>query len=202
VKLYFVPGTCSLAPSIVLREGRFDFATDRVDVRNGKKTDGGKDYLAVNPKGYVPALELDDGRVLTECAVIVQWLADQKPGSNLAPEPGSIERLTLQEWLLFIATELHKAMSPFYQPTATEDFRAVLRGRIDGRLAYLEKHLASRPFIMGEHFTVADAYAFYTLRAAQKVMKATLTPGLAAYYVKLAQPPAVAEALKFEQLEA
>jgi glutathione S-transferase len=198
--LYWVPGTCSLAPSITLREGAFDFTTDRVDVRNGKKLESGKDYLAINPKGYVPALALGDGRVLTECAVILQYLADAKPAAKLAP--GSPERLELQEWLLFIATELHKAMSPFYQPTATEDFRAVLRGRIDGRLAYLEKHLATRPFIMGEQFTVADAYAFYTLRAAQKVMKATLSPGLAAYYAKLAQRPSVAEALKFEQLEA
>ena len=202
MKLYYVPGVCSLSPHIVLREGNFDFQLDRVDVRNGKKTDGGEDYLALNPKGYVPALKLDDGHVLTEGAVIVQYLADLKPETKLAPPNGTRERLELQEWLHFIATELHKGMSVFYQASAGEELRGIMRGRLDGRFAFLGKHLATHAFIMGEQFTVADAYAFYVLRAYQKQVKATLEGPLAAYYAKLATRSSVKTALEFEKLEA
>jgi glutathione S-transferase len=202
MKLYYVPGVCSLSPHIVLREGNFDFQLDRVDVRNGKKTDGGEDYLAVNPKGYVPALKLDNGRVLTEGAVIVQYLADLKPELKLAPPNGTMERLELQEWLHFIATELHKGMGIFYQPSAGEELRAIMRGRLDGRFGYLGKHLSTRPFIMGEQFTVADAYAYYVLRAYQKQVKATLEGPLAAYYARLAARPSVKAAIEFEKIEA
>lgn len=202
MKLYYVPGACSLSPHIVLREGKFDFVLDRVDVKNNKKTDSGEDYLAVNPKGYVPALKLDNGRVLTEGAILVQYLADLKPETRLAPPNGTMERLELQEWMHFIATELHKGMAVFYQPTAGDELKAVLRGRLDGRFAFLGKHLATRPFIMGEQFTVADAYAFYVLRAYQKQLKATLEGPLAAYYARLAVRPSVKEALEVEQLEA
>lgn len=202
MKLYYVPGVCSLSPHIVLREGNFAFELDRVDVRNGKKTDSGEDYVALNPKGYVPALKLDDGHVLTEGAVIVQYLADLKPETRLAPANGTTARLELQEWLHYIATELHKGMSLFYQPTAGEELRGIMRGRLDARFAYLGKHLATRPFIMGEQFTVADAYAFYVLRAYQKQVKATLEGTLAAYYAKLAARPSVKAALDFEKLEA
>ena len=202
MKLYYVPGTCSLSPHIVLREGKFDFQLDIVDVRNGKKTGSGEDYVALNPKGYVPALKLDDGRVLTEGAVMVQYLADQKPETKLAPPNGTMERVELQEWLHFIATELHKGMSVFYQPSAGEELRGIMRGRLDGRFAFLSRHLATRAFVMGEQFTVADAYAFYVLRAYQKTVKATLDAPLAAYYAKLAARPSVKESLEAEKLEA
>lgn len=204
MRLYYVPGVCSLSPHIVLREGGFSFELDLVDVRNGKKTASGREYLKINPKGPVPALELDDGRVITEGAVIVQYLADQKPETNLAPKNGTFERVQLQEWLHFTATELHKGMSPFYQASAGADFLTLMRGRLDARFAYLGEHLATRPFIMGEHFTVADAYAFYCLRAYQKQerLKATLEGPLAAYYAKVAARPAVKAALEFEKLDA
>lgn len=201
MKLYYVPGVCSLASHIVLREGNFDFTLDRVDVRNGKKTDGGEDYVALNPKGYVPALKLANGRVLTEGAIIMQYLADSKPETKLAPTHGTMERLELQEWLHFIATELHKGMSVFYQASAGDELRGIMRGRLDTRFGLLSKHLATRPFIMGEQFTVADAYAFYVLRAFQKQVKATLEGPLAAYYAKLAARPSVKAALEFEKLE-
>jgi glutathione S-transferase len=201
MKLYFVPGVCSMASHIVLREGKFDFQLDRVDVRNNKKTDGGEDYVALNPKGYVPALKLDNGRVLTEGAVIMQYLADQKPETKLAPANGTMERLELQEWLHFIATELHKGMSVFYQPSAGDELRGIMRGRLDARFGLLSKHLATRTFIMGDDFTVADAYAFYVLRAFQKQVKATLDGPLAKYYAMLAQRPSVKAALEYEKLE-
>lgn len=201
MKLYYVPGTCSLSPHIVLREGQFTFELDRVDVRNNKKTDSGEDYPSINPKGYVPALRLDNGRVLTEGAIIVQYLADLKPETKLAPPNGTMERLELQEWMHYIATELHKGMSMFYQQAASEELRAVLRGRLAQRFAYLGKHLATRPFVMGEQFTVADAYAFYVLRAYQKQVKAELDGALASYYAKLAARPSIKASLDFEKLE-
>lgn len=202
LKLFYVPGVCSLSPHIVLREGGFDFALDRVDVRNNKRTDGGEDYLSINPKGYVPALRLDNGRVLTEGAVIVQYLADSKPETQLAPANGTMERLELQEWLHFIATELHKGMSVFYQASAGEELRGIMRGRLDARFGYLSKHLATREFVMGDRFTVVDAYAFYVLRAFQKQVKATLDGPLANYYARLATRPSVKAALEAEKLEA
>jgi glutathione S-transferase len=202
MKLFYVPGTCSLAPHIVLREAGFSFEHDRVDVRNGKKTDGGEDYLTLNPKGFVPALRLDGGRVLTECAVILQYLADQKPELKLAPPNGTMERVELQEWLNFIATELHKGMSLFYQPTAGEEVRAVFRGRLTHRFGILAAQLAKTPYLMGDSFTVADAYAFYVLWAYQKVVKATLDGPLAAYFAKLATRPSIKAALEIEKLEA
>lgn len=202
MKLYYVPSACSLAPHIVLREGKFDFKLDRIDVRNGKKTESGEDYLALNPKGYVPALELDNGKVLTEGAIIVQYLADQKPETKLAPANGTMERVELQEWMHFIATELHKGMSIFYQSKANEEIKAVYKERLAGRFDFLSKHLLNRAFIMGELFTVADAYAFYALRAYQKQVGATLEGTLASYYTKLATRPSVKAALEFEKLEA
>ena len=134
--------------------------------------------------------------------MIVQYLADLKPETNLAPRNGTRERLELQEWLHFIATELHKGMSVFYQASAGEELRGIMRGRLDGRFAFLGKHLAGRPFIMGDTFTVADAYAFYVLRAYQKQLKVVLEGPLAAYYTKLAARPSVKTALEFEKLEA
>lgn len=202
MKLYCVPNTCSLAPHIVLLEGKFDFVLDRVDVRNGKKTESGRDYVALNPKGYVPALELNTGRLVTEVAVILQYLADQRPDSRLAPPPASLERYALQEWLHFMATELHKGMGVFYQPTAGEELRAIMRGRLEARFALLEAQVSrGEPWLLGSHFTVADAYAFYVLRAYQRVVKATLGAPLAAYFARLAERPSVRAALSADALD-
>lgn len=141
MKLYYVPGVCSLCPHIVLREGGFDFTLDLVDVKNGKKTQSGEDYVAINPRGYVPALRLDDGKILHEAAVIVQFLADQKPESNLAPPNGTMARVELQEWLNFISSELHKGMSVFFQPAATEELRAVFKARLNARFGVLAEQV-------------------------------------------------------------
>ena len=202
MKLFYVPGACSIVPQIVLREGGFEFALDRVDVRNGKKTDGGQEYLKVNPKGNVPALLGESGRLFTEAAVIIQYLADQKPETKLAPPNGSLERVELQEWLNFIATELHKGLAIFYQPTLGEELKAVMRARLEARFDVLAAQVQGKAWLLGETFTVADAYEFYALRAYQHVLKASLEsrPALAAYYAKLAARPSVKASLEAEHL--
>ncbi|MGV3625693.1 MAG: glutathione transferase GstA [Archangium sp.] len=203
MKLYYVPGVCSLTPHIVLRELGFDFTLDLVDVKNGKKTQSGEDYVAINPRGYVPALRLDDGKILHEVAVIVQFLADQKPASKLAPANGTMERVELQEWLNFISSELHKGMSVFFQPAATEELRAVFKGRLNARFGALADQVKDT-WLMGEQFTVADAYAFYVMRMFTKnpAIKGELNDTLRAYYQRLAARPAVQAALAAEKLDA
>ncbi len=202
MKLYYVPGACSLSPHIVLREGGFAFKLDRIDVKAGKKTQSGGEYVQLNPKGYVPALELDDGTVLTEGSVIVQYLADQKPATQLAPPAGTLERVRLQEWMNFIATELHKGYSPLYQAVAPEEFKAWWRAnKVEPRLAFLAKSLEGKPFLMGDRFTVADAYAFYVLRAWQnQTLKQDLSKWkvLQDYYARLGERPSVRAALEAE----
>ncbi len=195
--LYWTPGTCSLSPHIVLREAGLPFDLVRVDLRNKKLADG--DWVAVNPKGYVPALRLPDGQILTEGAVMVQYLADQAPQTNLAPANGSIERVRLQEWLHFIATELHKGMSPLYHPLAGDDFKKALKERLAGRWTTLAEGLGDKPYITGD-FTIADAYAFYVMRAWMYAQKESLDrwPTLKAYYDRLAARPFVAAALEAE----
>jgi glutathione S-transferase len=204
LKLFYVPGVCSIVPHAILREGGFSFQLEKVDVRNGKRTESGLDYVALNPKGYVPALQLEDGRLLTEVAILIQYLADQRPGSGLAPANGTAARYDLQEWLHFIATELHKGQSVFYQPAASEELKAIFRGRLDARYALLAKQVEGKEWLFGETFTVADPYAFFVLRAYQKVIKADLAkmPALAAYYSRLAARPSITAALQAEGLEA
>ncbi len=198
LKLYYTPGACSLSPHIALREAGLPFELHKVDIR-AKKVDGGGDYLAVNPKGYVPALVLDGGEVLTEGVAIVQWIADQKPEAKLAPPAGTMERTRLQEWLNFIATELHKGMSPLYAPTATEEFKNALRERLTGRFAVLAKGAGSG-WLMGDRFSVADGYALYTIRSWQRFANAELPADLAAYRDRVADRPAVKAALEAEGL--
>lgn len=202
MKLYTVPGVCSLSPHVALREAGLPFTLERVDLKNNKRTSGGEDYWAVNPKGYVPALRLDDGSVLTEGAVILQYIADQVPEKRLAPKFGTLERYRLMEWLHFIATELHKGMSVFYQPLASEELRAIFRARLSQRFEHLARAVEKGPWIFGDTFTVADAAAFYVLRAYQHVVKADLaaTPALRAYYARLVERPSVKAALAAEDL--
>lgn len=198
MKLYMFPGACSLSPHIVLRELGIPFDLDPVNPKTGK-TAMGEDYKAVNPLGYVPALRLDDGQVLTEGVAIVQYLADRKPEAKLAPAPGTIERYRLVEWLNFVATELHKGFSPLFNPSLPESVRAATLDRLTGRLAHVDRHLDGRPYLLGDTFTVADAYLF-TIVTWLPHAKLDLAPWphLAAHHERVKARPAVREALRVE----
>jgi glutathione S-transferase len=199
--LYYSPGACSLSPHIALRESELPFQLVKVDLRK-KELEGGGSYLDVNPKGYVPALRLPDDQVLTENAVMIQYIADLVPGKNLAPRPGTFERLRFSELVVFIATELHKGLGPLYQPKANDELKEAVKERLALRFAFLEKSLGGKPFLFGDELTVADGYAFYTLRAYQKTAHVTLLGELAAYYARLVERPSVAAALKAESIAA
>jgi glutathione S-transferase len=200
MKLYFAPGACSLSPHIALREAGLDFKLEKVDLK-AKKTETGADYNAVNPKGYVPALQLDSNDVLTEAGAIVQYIADKKPGSKLAPANGTAERYRLAEWLNFLSTEIHKGTSPLFNPATPDAYKTMVKDKLAQRYDYLSKHLAQQPYLMGETFTVADGYLF-TLLNWTKFLNIDLGqwPTLSAYYARVAARPAVQEALKAEGL--
>jgi len=202
MRLFYVPGACSLSPHIALREANLAFKLDRIDLKAGKKTQAGESYVQLNPKGYVPAPELDDGQILTEGAVIVQYIADLRPASKLAPPNGTLDRVRLQEWLHYLATELHKGFSPLYSPAANDEFKSWWRtNKVEPRLAFLAKSLEGRPFLMGDTFTVADGYAFYLLRSWQgNALKGDLSKWkvLSDYYARIGERPAVKTALEAE----
>jgi len=200
VKLFFSPGACSLAPHIALYEAGLPFTADKVDMRT-RRTSDGQDYVALNPKGYVPALMLDNGEVLTECPAILQYLADQKPDARLAPPAGTLARYRLMEWLSFIAAELHKSFGPLLRPGAAEDAKAAARDRIGQRLAHAANHLASRQYLVGDHFTVADAY-LYTILTWTRFTGIDLAawPVLVAYRDRIQQRTAVQAARDAEGL--
>ena len=201
MKLYYSPGACSLSPHIVACEAGIAVDLKKVDLKTKTLADGGASYLAVNGKGYVPALGLDDGRLLTEGPVIVQYLADQKPDAGLAPKAGTTERMRLQEWLNFISTELHKAMGTFFNPKATDDWKAAVTERLGVRLDYVAKELAGKQYLMGDKFGVADAYLFTVLNWAPMV-KFDLGKWsvLLEYQKRVAARPKVQEAMKAEGL--
>jgi glutathione S-transferase len=198
MKLYFSPGACSLSPHIVLRELELPFDLERVDTK-AQKTASGKDFTAVNPKKYVPTLELDGGEVLTEGAVIVQYLADRKPEAQLAPPAGTMERYRLQEWLNYIATEIHKSYSPLFR--AKEEERPPLRDALVPKFEYLARQLENRSFLLGERYSVADAYLF-TVLSWNKVVGIDLGrwPAIKAYLKRVAARPAVRAAMEVEGL--
>jgi glutathione S-transferase len=200
MKLFYSPGACSLAPHIVLRETGAKFDLDKVDVPNKKTADGG-DYWQVNPKGYVPSLKLDDGRVLTEVPVISQYLADQKPDAGLAPAYATRERYQLMEWLNFTATEVHKQLGALFNPKMTPEMREVQLGVIERRFNALEKMLAGRSYVMGERFSIADAYLFTVLNWTH-VHKIDVSkwPNIKAFMERVRGRPKVQEALKAEGL--
>jgi len=200
MKLYYSPGACSLSPHIVAIEAGIPIELEKVDLAQ-HKTESGQDYMAVNPKGYVPALRLNDGSVLTEGPAIVQYLADQKPGSGLAPAAGTIERYRLQEWLAFIGTELHKLFGGLFNKASTEEVKNTTKTNINKRLAYLNDQLAGRQYLMGGTFTVADAYAFTIVNWTNFVgIDLKAYPNLAAYQARVAGRPKVHETLKAEGL--
>ena len=200
MKLFYKPGACSLSPHIVLEESGLPYESESVDLKT-KVTASGADFYAINPKGYVPALLLDSGELLTEGPAIVQYLADQVPAKRLAPANGTLERYRLQSWLTFIGTELHKSFSPFFNPAAGDDWKAIARANLERRLAYTDAQLAGKSYLLGEDFTVADAYLFTVLSWA-KFIKLDLAqwPNLAAYQARVAARPKVQAALKAEGL--
>jgi glutathione S-transferase len=200
MKLYLTPGVCSLSPHIVLEELGIAHETETVNLRT-KATASGGNFLAINPKGYVPALQLDSGEVLTEGPAIVQYLADLKPELALAPPNGSLARYQLQSWLNFIATELHKNFSPFFNPAAPDEMKAIARANIERRLGYVNEQLEGRQHLLGEGFTVADAYLFTVLGWAP-IIKLDLSgwAHVTAYQARVAARPAVQRALKAEGL--
>jgi glutathione S-transferase len=200
MKLYFAPGACSLSPHIVLQEAGIAAETEQVDNKE-KKTKSGKDYWAINPKGQVPALQLDSGEMLTEGPVIVQYLADQKPDSGLVPAPGTIERYRVQEWLNFITSELHKSFGPIFRPTTPDAYKAISKENIGKRFDWLDKQLAGRQYLMGDKFTVADAYLFTVLRWSSRVeIDIAKWPNLKTYMDRVGARPKVQAAMKAEGL--
>jgi glutathione S-transferase len=199
MQLYYTPGACSLSPHIVALEAGVPITLARVDLKTHKTAEG-EDYYAVNPKGYVPALKLDDGRTLTEGPAIVQYLADQKPESGLAPPNGTFERYKLQEWLTFINGEVHKPFGALFG-NPSDAVRKESLEKINKRFGFVEKQLGDRQFITGERFTVADAYFFVMLNWAHH-FKIDLKPypGLEAYFARVRSRPKVLEAMKEEGL--
>ena len=201
MRLYYSPGACSLAPHIVLREAGLPFELEKTDLR-AKRTESGADFTQVNPKGQVPTLQLDDGGILTENAVVNQYIADQSPGSGLLPPAGSMERYRALEWLTFVTTELHKTFSPLFKPNTPDDYKPIVKENLAARFAHVDRHLADgRPYLTGDTFTAADAYLFVMLTWADRVGLdlATLT-NLKAYHERVAARPKVQEALRAEGL--
>jgi glutathione S-transferase len=200
MKLYIKPGACSLSPHIVLEESGLDYETETVDLRT-KRTVGGEDYNQINPKGYVPALLLDSGELLTEGPAIVQYVADKAPARKLAPANGTIERYRLQSWLNFIGTELHKSCSPFFNPASGDEWKKIASANLERRLGYVNEQLEGKPHLLGEDFSVADAYLFTVLNW-MKFIKIDLAKwsNLAAFVERVGARPAVQAVLKTEQL--
>ena len=197
MKLYYSPGACSLSPHIALREAGLAFDAETVDL-SSKKTKSGADYRAINPKGAVPALQLDNGQVLTEGSAIVQYIADQKPAAKLAPAAGSLERYRLQEWLNYIASEIHKGFSPLFNPKATDEWKQLIKNQLAAKFDYLSKQLQGKDYLMGA-FSVADGYLF-TILGWTKHFDIDLAkwPVLAQYYERVAARPAVKATLEAE----
>lgn len=200
MKLYFSPGACSLSPHIVLLEAGLEFSTERVDLR-AKQYGSGADYRRVNPKGSVPALQLTDGAVLTEGPAIVQYLADLAPEKQLAPAAGSFERYRLMEWLNYISTEVHKGFSPLFNPAAGADARDAAISNLTVRFGHVARSLEGRDYLMGERFSVADAYLFTVLNwTGFTGIDLAPWPLLQAFQARVAARPAVQQALRAEGL--
>lgn len=201
MKLYYASGACSLSPHIVLREAGVDFEIEEVNLAD-KKTKSGADFSQINPKGYVPALQLNDGQVLTEGAAIVQYIADHKSDSGLAPAAGTVERARLQEYLNYVASEYHKAFGPLFSPSSSEAEQTAAKVNVGKKLDYLESLFADgRDYLLGRNFSVADAYLFVvTSWAKHKEIDLSEHPKLSAFFQRVAGREKVQEALKAEGL--
>jgi glutathione S-transferase len=199
MQLYYTPGTCSLSPHIVAREAGIEIDLVKVDIAT-KLTESGADYRRINPKGSVPALALGDGRMLTEGPALVQYLADLRPDSGLAPANGSFERYQLQEWLNWVSTELHKGFSPLWRKDTPQDVQQATKEALALKFAYLDHHLGTSPYLLAD-FSIADAYAFAVLGWAKFfAIDLARWPNVAAYVARIATRPAVRAALVAEGL--
>ena len=200
MKLYYSPGACSLSPHIALREAGLAFEPVLASTKSHKLQDG-TDYYQINPLGYVPMLELDDGTRLREGPAIVQYIADQAPTKNLAPANGTLPRYRLQEWLTFIGTEVHKQFSPLFNPATPEEVKTMQKDKLASRFKWIESELKDKQYLMGDTFSVADGYLF-TVTNWAKPMNVDLSayPNLMAYRERVAARPAVQEAMKAEGL--
>jgi glutathione S-transferase len=200
MQLYYTPGTCSLSPHIALLEAGLPFSLHKVDL-GAKTVEGNGAFGAVNAKGYVPALKLADGHVLTEGPVIVQYIADQKPDLELAPRPGTMARYKLQEWLNFVTAELHKGLGSLFNPALPQAARDIAIGRLTQRLDWLSGELGQKAYLMGDKFTVADGYLFTVLTWTKPVgIDLAKWPNLASYVARVAARPKVQEAMRAEGL--
>ena len=198
--LYYSPGACSLSPPLALREAGLAFEPVMASTKTHQLNDG-TDYYGINPLGYVPMLELDDGTRLTEGPAIVQYIADQAPTKNLAPANGTMQRYRMQSWLTFVGMELHKGFGPLFNPATPEEVKTSTKERLVKRLAWLEGQLEGKQYLMGEQFSVADGYLFTVTNWAQHLnVDLSPFPNLLAYRARVAARPAVQEAMKAEGL--
>jgi glutathione S-transferase len=200
MKLYYSPGACSLSPHIALREAGLEFELVQANGKTKKLADG-SDFYRISPRGQVPVLELNNGERLTEGPAIVQYIADQVPAKGLAPAAGTMARYRLMEWLNFITSELHKGFSPLFTPGMPEEAKAMARARLSDRLAWVDAQLATKPFLLGEHFSVADGYLFTVLNWPQHVgLDISDLKHVAEFRARVAARPAVQAALRAEGL--
>jgi glutathione S-transferase len=200
MKLYYSPGACSLSPHIVLCELGLAHVTEKVDLKSHTTADG-VDFYSINPKGYVPVLQLDNGEVLTEGPAIVQYLADQNPTAGLLPPAGTLARGRVQEWLNFIGTELHKSFSPLFNPSSPDELKDSARTTISRRLGLIDKALAGQDYLAGNQFSVADAYLFTIVNwSGHMGIDLTPWPAVSAFQKRIGSRPAVQQALKAEGL--
>ena len=198
MKLYFAPGACSLCPHIVVLEAGLAAETVQVNLKAHQLPDG-SDYYAINPRGYVPLLELDDGQRITENAAIVQYLAERAPDRGLLPPAGTLARTRVQEWLAFVGSELHKGFSPLFNPALPEEAKPIFKKKLLDRFGWVNQQLAGKSYLMGETFTVADAYLFVITGWASRVgVDIAGLENLAAHQARMRQRPAVQAALQAE----
>jgi glutathione S-transferase len=197
--LYYSPGACSQAPHILLHEIGLDHDAKRVDLK-AKKLEDGSDYLAINPKGAVPALQLDSGEVLTENAVILQFLGDRTSWPEVLPPMGDFRRYRVLEWLNYIATEVHKSFAPLFKPNASEDTKQFFRDVIADKLGYVDRELGNGPFLMGSDLTLPDVYLFVMSGWAEKMIGLDRWPNLRAFRERMLQRDSVRNVLRFEGL--
>lgn len=200
MKLFYAPGVCSLSPHIVLEEAGVAHSLVKTDIR-AKTIEGGGDYKTTNPLGYVPALELDDGTILTEGPAIVQYIATKAPGKKLTPPAGSVAHFQMLSWLNFISSELHKGFSPLFNPAMPDEAKTIARERLSSRLAHVDKHLAGKDYLMGAAFTLPDAYLFTVLRWTVPLkIDLSAYPNLQTFKARMEARPAVRAAMKAEGL--
>lgn len=204
MKLYYFPGACSLAPHIVARESGMTPELVKVEILGDKSTSTGEDYAAVNPRGYVPAIMLEDGAVHTEVAFLIQWLGDRAPGAGLMPVAGTPERAEVQKWIAYIASDLHRGVSPWlFIPTLAPEMAGMVRGIMAGKLAALDAVLTGKSYLVAERFSAADAYAFVVLNWSGMVgIDLAPYPSIRAYLARIAARPKVREAMVAEGLVA